>query len=132
MTLKPKATSFLTGTKKSMPYRQVPKSCFLFGAVKPFQPKKSWRAGHVSCCREQARRAKRQRKSSSAPTVAIIHTRIAVCRMTTSSTVMIWVLPPLSDRRIISMIWLYIALNRTPNIDCYWGGGGQYPNYDYH
>ena len=21
------------------------------------------------------------------------------------------------------MIWLYVALNRTPDIDCYWGGG---------
>ena len=30
---------------------------------------------------------------------------------------------PLSNR-----IWLYIALNRTPNIDCYWGGG-QYPRF---
>ena len=29
---------------------------------------------------------------------------------------------PLSNSWIISIIWLYIALNRTPNIDCYWGG----------
>ena len=35
-----------------------------------------------------------------------------------------WVLPPVSNSWIISIIWLYIALNRTPNIDCYWGGGG--------
>ena len=33
-----------------------------------------------------------------------------------------WVLPPLSNSWIISIIWLYIALNRTPNIDCYWVG----------
>ena len=36
-----------------------------------------------------------------------------------------WVLPPLSNSWIIIIIWLYIALDRTPNIDCYWGG--QYP-----
>ena len=34
------------------------------------------------------------------------------------------VLAPLSNSWIILIIWLYIALNRTPNIDCYWGGGG--------
>ena len=34
-------------------------------------------------------------------------------------------LPPLGNCWIIIVIWLYIALNRTPNIDCYWGG--QYP-----
>ena len=28
----------------------------------------------------------------------------------------------LSNSWIISKIWLYIALNRTPNIDCYWVG----------
>ena len=33
-----------------------------------------------------------------------------------------WVLPPLSNGWIIIVIWLYIALNRTPNIDCYWVG----------
>ena len=33
------------------------------------------------------------------------------------------VLPPLSNSWIIIIIWLYIALHRTPNIDCYWGGG---------
>ena len=38
-----------------------------------------------------------------------------------------WVLPPLSNSWIILIIWLYIALNRTPNMDCYWGGG-QYPH----
>ena len=32
------------------------------------------------------------------------------------------VLPPLSSSWIISIIELYIALNRTPNIDCYWVG----------
>ena len=30
--------------------------------------------------------------------------------------------PPLSNSWIIIIIWLYIALNRTPNIDCYWVG----------
>ena len=29
---------------------------------------------------------------------------------------------PLSNSWIIIIIWLYIALNRTPNIDCYWVG----------
>ena len=35
-----------------------------------------------------------------------------------------WVLPPLSNSWIILIviILLYIALNRTPNIDSYWGG----------
>ena len=28
----------------------------------------------------------------------------------------------LSNSWIIHIIWLYIALNRTPNIDCYWVG----------
>ena len=32
--------------------------------------------------------------------------------------------PPLSNSWITIIIWLYIALNRTPNIDCYRGGGG--------
>ena len=30
-----------------------------------------------------------------------------------------WVLPSLSNSWIIFIIWLYIALNRTPNMDCY-------------
>ena len=29
---------------------------------------------------------------------------------------------PLSNSCIISIIWLYIALKRTPVIDCYWVG----------
>ena len=33
-----------------------------------------------------------------------------------------WVLPPLSNSWIISIIWVFIALKRTPNIDCYWVG----------
>ena len=33
---------------------------------------------------------------------------------------MLWILPPLSDSWIMKIIWLYIALNRTPKIDCYW------------
>ena len=36
------------------------------------------------------------------------------------SVVIPWVLPPLSNSWIITIIWLYMALNRTPNIDCYW------------
>ena len=32
---------------------------------------------------------------------------------------------PLSNSWIIIIIWLYIALKRTPNIDCYWVGGLQ-------
>ena len=35
---------------------------------------------------------------------------------------MLRILPPLSNSWIISTIWLYIALNRTHNIDCYWVG----------
>ena len=31
-----------------------------------------------------------------------------------------WILPPLSNSWIILIMWLYKALNRTPNIDCYW------------
>ena len=34
---------------------------------------------------------------------------------------------PLSSSWIISIIGVYIALNRTPNIDCY--SGGQYPRF---
>ena len=34
----------------------------------------------------------------------------------------LWVLPPLSNSWIIVIIWLYVALNGTPNIDCYWVG----------
>ena len=30
-----------------------------------------------------------------------------------------WVLPPFSNSWIIIIVWLYIALNRTLNIDCY-------------
>ena len=36
--------------------------------------------------------------------------------------IMGWALPPLSNSWITIIIWLYIALNRTPNIDCYWVG----------
>ena len=36
--------------------------------------------------------------------------------------VIFWVLPPLSNSWRIIIIWLYIALNRTPNVDCYWVG----------
>ena len=34
----------------------------------------------------------------------------------------LWVLPHLSNSWIMHVIWVYIALNRTPNIDCYWVG----------
>ena len=33
-----------------------------------------------------------------------------------------WVLPHLSNSWIMAIIWLYIALNSTPDIDCYWLG----------
>ena len=36
--------------------------------------------------------------------------------------VLCWVLSPLSNSWITNIIWLYIALDRTPNIDCYWVG----------
>ena len=32
------------------------------------------------------------------------------------------ILPPLSNSWIILIIRLYTALNRTPDIDCYWVG----------
>ena len=35
-----------------------------------------------------------------------------------------WVLPPLSNSWIINILWLYIAVNRTLNIDFYGGRGG--------
>ena len=35
----------------------------------------------------------------------------------------IWVLLPLTNSWIIDIMWLYIALNRIPSIDCYWVGG---------
>ena len=34
----------------------------------------------------------------------------------------IWVLLPLTNSWIIDVIWLYIALNRIPNIECSWVG----------
>ena len=33
-----------------------------------------------------------------------------------------WLLPTLSNSWIISIKWSYIALSRTPDIDCYWVG----------
>ena len=42
-----------------------------------------------------------------------------------------WVLPPLSNSWIIIILWLYIALNRTLNIDCYWVGAVPKP-YESH
>ena len=33
-----------------------------------------------------------------------------------------WVLSPLSNSSIKNILWLYITLNRTPNIDCHWVG----------
>ena len=36
---------------------------------------------------------------------------------------------PLRNSWIIIIVWLYIALNRTPNIDWYCGGGGAVPNF---
>ena len=38
---------------------------------------------------------------------------------------MVSVLSPLSNSWIVIIIGLHIALNRTPNIDCYWGGSTQ-------
>ena len=35
-----------------------------------------------------------------------------------------WVLPPRSNSWISIIIWLCIALHKTPNIDCYGGRGG--------
>ena len=37
-------------------------------------------------------------------------------------TFMLGTAPPRSSW-IMIILWVYIALNRTPNIDCYWGGG---------
>ena len=34
----------------------------------------------------------------------------------------VWVVPPVSNSWIITKMWVYVALNRTHNIDCYWGG----------
>ena len=34
----------------------------------------------------------------------------------------LWVLPPLRNSWITIIIWLYIALHRTPNVDSYWEG----------
>ena len=42
-----------------------------------------------------------------------------VCELWSLFTRLPWVLPPLSNSWIIGIIWLYIALNRTHNIDCY-------------
>ena len=38
-----------------------------------------------------------------------------------------WVLPPLSNSWIIFIVYLYIALNMTPSIGCYWVGA--VPNF---
>ena len=37
-------------------------------------------------------------------------------------TVIYWVLPPLTNSWIILLTWINTALNRTPNMDCYWVG----------
>ena len=50
--------------------------------------------------------------------------RNLLTRAYTRKTSLAWILPPLSTSRIINIVWLYIALSRTPNMDCYWGGGG--------
>ena len=34
----------------------------------------------------------------------------------------IWILPPLSNSWRINILWLYIALNRTPSLGCHWVG----------
>ena len=44
----------------------------------------------------------------------------SLCSLYGTSYIIDWVLPPLSNNWIIVLIWLYMALNRTPNIDCYW------------
>ena len=36
---------------------------------------------------------------------------------------------PLTNSSITITMWLYIALSRTPNIDCTVTGGGQYPRF---
>ena len=36
---------------------------------------------------------------------------------------------PLTNSWIIIVIWLYLALNRTPNIDCYLAGSTQYVGF---
>ena len=41
----------------------------------------------------------------------------------------LWVLPPLTNTWIIKILWLYVALYRTPHINCYWVG--QYPKHTY-
>ena len=33
--------------------------------------------------------------------------------------------PPLTNSWIITIMWLCIALTRTPDIDCFWGGSTQ-------
>ena len=33
-----------------------------------------------------------------------------------------WILPPIRNSWLITIIGLYIALNRTPNLNCYWVG----------
>ena len=38
------------------------------------------------------------------------------------SVIKVWVLPPFSNSWIIIIAGLFIALNRTPNIECYWVG----------
>ena len=40
------------------------------------------------------------------------------CCASSLETTMCWVLPPLSKCWIIFMVYLYIVLNMTPNIDC--------------
>ena len=45
-----------------------------------------------------------------------------IARHSSSNTTIPWVLPPLSDSWMMNIVWLDIAVNRTPNIDCYWVG----------
>ena len=47
----------------------------------------------------------------------------------TSENMQVGYCPPLSNSWIIVIIWLYIALNRTPNMDCYWEGSTQHVGF---
>ena len=74
------------------------------------------------------RRVSQQCPTAKYPRNAQPQTILAVPNRSVSKHPIAWVLPPLSNSWITIIIWLYIALNRTPNIDCYWVGAVPTPS----
>ena len=57
---------------------------------------------------------------------AALSSSFVLCEFHDQTKPKLWVLPPLTNSWILVILWLYIALNRTPNIDCYWVGAVEF------